>query len=92
MLYIVLKNKVKKSIVFGVTLINLSIIGALEDFNTTGKPKDTNQSSQDSKVSSKRPDPPSNLWNEEFLQQTTARFEQNIQALFSPGNIYFMIC
>lgn len=62
----------------------------MEDFNNTEKSQsqnsaDVTQSSPVAKTDSKRPDPPLSLWNEEFLQQATARFEQNIQALFSPG-------
>ncbi|EEB19341.1 Peroxisomal biogenesis factor, putative [Pediculus humanus corporis] len=59
---------------------------ALEDFNKSDKPANTNDSVEVTKPESKRPDPPLSLWNEEFLQQTSARFEQNIQALFSPGS------
>ncbi|KAK6633876.1 hypothetical protein RUM44_004483 [Polyplax serrata] len=63
---------------------------ALEDFvtpdNKSQNHVNSNQSSQMIKPETKRPDPPFKLWNDEFLQQTTARFEQNIQALFSPGS------
>lgn len=58
---------------------------ALEDFNAPPKKNEKVESSQKKQKDGARPTPPDTLWNEEFLQQTTARLGQ-MQSLFSPGD------
>lgn len=65
------------------------IPGALEDFNAPPKKNEKAEPAQKKQNEVARPTPPDSLWNEEFLQQTTARLEQ-MQSLFSPGNKSFL--